>query len=76
MWKFTFKPSQVQRSGPCDQRLRAQGSLRRPRQGLNTLNLPDAIVTATAIHLGIQWITADKSLAELKPEFEVVMYAK
>jgi len=43
---------------------------------LNTLNLPDAIVTATAIHLGIQWITADKSLAELKPEFEVVMYGK
>ncbi len=40
------------------------------------LKIPDAIIAATAIHLGIPLITADKSLGKLKPEFEVVLYGK
>lgn len=40
------------------------------------LKLPDAVIAATAIHLGIPLITADKSLAKLKPEFEVILYGK
>lgn len=39
------------------------------------LKLPDAIIAATAIHLGIPLITADKSFGKLKPEFEVVVYS-
>lgn len=38
------------------------------------LKLPDAVIAATAVHLGIPLITADKSFAKLKPEFEVVLY--
>jgi len=40
------------------------------------LKLPDSIIAATAIHLGIPLITADKSFSKLKPEFEVVLYGK
>ncbi len=40
------------------------------------LKIPDAIIAATAIHLGIPLITADKSLGKLKPEFEIVIYEK
>jgi predicted nucleic acid-binding protein len=38
--------------------------------------LPDAIIAATAIHMGIPLITADTVLAKLEPEYEVVVYAK
>lgn len=38
------------------------------------LKIPDAIIAATAIHLGIPLITADKNLGRVKPEFEVVLY--
>ncbi len=40
------------------------------------LKLPDAIIAATGIHLGIPLITADKTFAKLKPEFEIVLYGK
>ncbi len=40
------------------------------------LKLPDAVIAATAIHLGIPLITADKTFAKLKPEFEIVLYTK
>jgi predicted nucleic acid-binding protein len=40
------------------------------------LKLPDAIIAATAAHLGIPLITADKVFAKLNPEFEVVVYGK
>jgi predicted nucleic acid-binding protein len=40
------------------------------------LKLPDAIIAATAAHLGIPLITADKSFAKLKPEFDLVIYGK
>lgn len=40
------------------------------------LKLPDAIVAATAAHMGIPLITADKVFAKLNPEFEVVVYAR
>ena len=40
------------------------------------LKLPDAIIAATAIHLAIPLITADKTFAKLQPEFEVVLYGK
>ncbi|MBK8341531.1 MAG: PIN domain-containing protein [Flavobacteriales bacterium] len=40
------------------------------------LKLPDAVIAATAIHLGIPLITADKTFAKLRPEFEVVVYGK
>ncbi len=40
------------------------------------LKLPDAIIAATAIHLGIPLITADRSFGKLKPEFEIVLYSK
>jgi predicted nucleic acid-binding protein len=40
------------------------------------LKLPDAVIGATAIHLGIPLITADKIFSKLKPECEVVLYDK
>lgn len=40
------------------------------------LKLPDAVIAATAIHLGIPLITADKIFSKLKPECEVVLYDK
>ncbi|MBK9273040.1 MAG: type II toxin-antitoxin system VapC family toxin [Flavobacteriales bacterium] len=40
------------------------------------LKLPDAIIAATATHLGIPLITADKVFSKLDPEFEVVVYGK
>lgn len=40
------------------------------------LKLPDAVIAATAIHLGIPLITADKIFSKLKPECEVVLYSK
>ena len=40
------------------------------------LKLPDAIIAATAVHLGIPLITADKVFSKLKPEMELVFYAK
>ncbi|MBX2972904.1 MAG: PIN domain-containing protein [Flavobacteriales bacterium] len=40
------------------------------------LKLPDAVIAATAVHLGIPLITADKVFSKLKPEAEVVLYAK
>jgi predicted nucleic acid-binding protein len=38
------------------------------------LKVPDAIIAATAIHLGIPLITADKTFGKLKPDHEVVLY--
>ena len=40
------------------------------------LKLPDAVIAATAIHLGIPLITADKIFSKLKSECEVVLYSK
>ena len=40
------------------------------------LKMPDAIIAATAIHLGVPLITADKTFGKLKPEFDVVLYGK
>jgi predicted nucleic acid-binding protein len=40
------------------------------------LKLPDAIIAATAVHLRVPLITADKNFAKLNPEFEVVVYGK
>ena len=40
------------------------------------LKIPDAIIAATAIHLGIPLITADKTFGKLKPEFEILLYGK
>jgi predicted nucleic acid-binding protein len=40
------------------------------------LKLPDAVIAATAMHLGIPLITADKVFSRLKPECEVVLYGK
>jgi predicted nucleic acid-binding protein len=40
------------------------------------LKLPDAIIAATAFHLGVPLITADKVFAKLNPEFEVVVYSR
>lgn len=37
------------------------------------LKLPDAVIATTAIHLGIPLITADRTFAKLKPEFEIVL---
>ena len=40
------------------------------------LKIPDAVIAASAFHLGIPLITADKSFERLKPEFEVVIFDK
>lgn len=40
------------------------------------LKLPDAVIAATAAHLGLPLLTADKAFAKLKPAFEVVMYGR
>lgn len=40
------------------------------------LKLPDAVIAATAVHLGIPLITADKVFSKLKPECEVVLYGR
>ncbi len=40
------------------------------------LKLPDAVIAATAVHLGIPLITADKIFSKLKPECEIVLYMK
>jgi predicted nucleic acid-binding protein len=40
------------------------------------LKLPDAVIAATAAHLGIPVITADKVFDKLKAECEVVLYRK
>ena len=40
------------------------------------MKLPDAVIAATAIHLGIPLITADKVFSRLKPECEVVLYSR
>lgn len=40
------------------------------------LKLPDAVIAGTALHLGIPLITADKIFSKLKPEVELVLYAK
>lgn len=40
------------------------------------LKIPDAIIAATAIHLGIPLITADKTFARLKPDHEVLIYGR
>jgi len=40
------------------------------------IKLPDAVIAATAVHLGIPLITADKIFSKLKPECEVVLYGK
>jgi predicted nucleic acid-binding protein len=39
------------------------------------LKLPDSIVAATALHLDLPLMTADKQLERLKPEVQVVRYA-
>jgi len=40
------------------------------------LKIPDAIIAATAIHRGIPLITADKTFARLRPEYEVLLYER
>jgi len=40
------------------------------------LKIPDAIIAATAIHLGIPLITADKTFARLQPDHEVLIYGR
>ena len=40
------------------------------------LKLPDAVIAATATHLGIPLITADKTFGKLTPELELVLYSK
>jgi predicted nucleic acid-binding protein len=40
------------------------------------LKLPDAIIAATAIHLGIPLITADNGFAKLQPDHQVLIYSK
>ncbi len=39
------------------------------------LKLPDSIVAATALHLDLPLMTADKQLERLKPEVQVLRYA-
>lgn len=40
------------------------------------LKLPDAVIGATAIHLGIPLITADRAFNKLKSDCEVVLYGR
>jgi predicted nucleic acid-binding protein len=40
------------------------------------LKLPDAVIAATALHLGIPLITADSAFSKLKPELELVLYKR
>ncbi len=38
------------------------------------LKLPDSIIAATASHLGLPLVTADKSMARVEDEIEVIRY--
>lgn len=40
------------------------------------LKLPDAVIAATAAHLGIPLLTADKVFNKLQPDHEVLIYGK